>query len=652
MIDGQEKPNGTFESYHTTATGHSFDPNLPHGPNTDGVDLPYHTNIDGYVVPDTTYKDPKNRRIRVVTISAGFSGILLAYRIQNELENVELENRYPNCACDVPSHSYVYPFAPNPEWPEFYSKSESIWSYLDRICRVFDLRQYMNFNHRVSEAIWDEDAGIWRLKVDKIYKDGTIERFDATCDILLQAAGLLNNPILPKIEGYSSFNGRIIHTAQWPSDFGQNQWKGQKIVVIGAGASAVQTVPGMQPHVDELHVFIRSKTWLASAGPESHVENWSVEQREEFRLHPEKLVEEARVHEGPVNLMWASMFKASPLQDAAVTEATRKMCEYLGREDLTKGLIPSFPYGCRRVSPGIKFMKAVTKPNVFCHFTPATRITSNSVIGSDGTEVQCDTIVFATGFDTTFRPHYKLVGQDGVSLADKWKDVPEGYLGIGCPGFPNMVLLFGPAWPVFAGSVTASLTAVSTFAMKLIRKIQTDDIRSIAPRQDVTDAFNVHQQTMLHGTVWEDDCSSWYKDKNGRITAIWPGSGLHFQEVVSEPRWEDYNITYRSQHNMWAFLGRGFTQRERDPESDPAPYFKVDAIDPKWLTDSTPWQPEVVYTKESARLATAENPPESIKKDHGARVAALDAAGPDGSRAEIFAGASLVGIDDIGQKIR
>lgn len=179
-------------------------------------------------------------------------------------------------------------------------------------------------------------------------------------DVLLQASGLLNNPILPKIEGYSSFNGRIIHTAQWPSDFGEEQWKGQKVVVIGAGASSVQTVPGMQPHVDELHVFIRSKTWLASAGPESHVVSkglhtidssgtesegylvicrkivrqnplytyreglWElisrgpVEKREEFRLHPEKLVEEARLHEGPVNLMWASMFKISPLQEEAV----------------------------------------------------------------------------------------------------------------------------------------------------------------------------------------------------------------------------------------------------------------------------------------------------------------------------------------------
>lgn len=92
MITHQEKENDTFKSGQATVARYSFDPNLPHGPNTDGVDLPYHTNTDGYTVPDTTYKDPKNRRIRVVTIGAGFSGILLAYRIRNELENVEVNN--------------------------------------------------------------------------------------------------------------------------------------------------------------------------------------------------------------------------------------------------------------------------------------------------------------------------------------------------------------------------------------------------------------------------------------------------------------------------------------------------------------------------------------------------------------------------------
>jgi cation diffusion facilitator CzcD-associated flavoprotein CzcO len=81
--------------------------------------LPNHTNARGYHVPDITYKDPQNRRIRVIAIGAGFSGILIAYKFQRELTNVELaiyekngdiggtwlENRYPNCACDGKDNS-------------------------------------------------------------------------------------------------------------------------------------------------------------------------------------------------------------------------------------------------------------------------------------------------------------------------------------------------------------------------------------------------------------------------------------------------------------------------------------------------------------------------------------------------------------------
>jgi len=76
--------------------------------------IPKHTNARGYHVPDHTYKDPNNRKVKVIAIGAGFAGILIAYKFKNESTNVDLvvydkngdiggtwlENRYPNCACD------------------------------------------------------------------------------------------------------------------------------------------------------------------------------------------------------------------------------------------------------------------------------------------------------------------------------------------------------------------------------------------------------------------------------------------------------------------------------------------------------------------------------------------------------------------------
>lgn len=39
-----------------------------------------------YKIPDITLFDPKNRKIKVLTIGAGVSGILMAYNIQKECE--------------------------------------------------------------------------------------------------------------------------------------------------------------------------------------------------------------------------------------------------------------------------------------------------------------------------------------------------------------------------------------------------------------------------------------------------------------------------------------------------------------------------------------------------------------------------------------
>ncbi len=174
-------------------------------------------------------------------------------------------------------------------------------------------------------------------------------------------------------------------------------------------------------------------------------------------------------------------------------------------------------------------MRAIQEPNVDVFFTPVVKIVEDGVIGEDGTYKKADTIVCATGFDTSYRPAYRIVGENGVDLADKWKHKPEGYLGVGVPGFPNLVCaycpsvtslqaplltstaFFGPTWPVAGGSVVGSLNAVCHYAMSLMEKMQEDMIKSMSPRQDVTDSFNDHTQTLLRGMVWEDDCRSWCK---------------------------------------------------------------------------------------------------------------------------------------------
>lgn len=79
-------------------------------------------------------------------------------------------------------------------------------------------------------------------------------------------------------------------------------------------------------------------------------------------------------------------------------------------------------------------MKAIQEPNVDVHFTAVAKITEDGLVGEDGIERKVDSIVCATGFDTTYRPRFPIVGKNGVDLRDKWEICPEGYLGLGVPG--------------------------------------------------------------------------------------------------------------------------------------------------------------------------------------------------------------------------
>lgn len=39
-------------------------------------------------------------------------------------------------------------------------------------------------------------------------------------------------------------------------------------------------------------------------------------------------------------------------------------------------------------------------------------------------------------------------------------------------------------------------------------------------------------------------------NETGRVNAVYPGSSLHYIQLIEQPRYEDYNITYQNRHNQ------------------------------------------------------------------------------------------------------
>jgi cation diffusion facilitator CzcD-associated flavoprotein CzcO len=132
--------------------------------------------------------------------------------------NSWFENRYPGVACDVPSHAYTFPWAPNPEWPRLLASAKDIMEYVDMVIDRLGLAKYIHVNHQVAGCFWDDERGKWRVKVQIVEpkKDWSsteplkvLSEFEDEVDVLLHATGYFNRWNYPDIPGLGDFNGRV-----------------------------------------------------------------------------------------------------------------------------------------------------------------------------------------------------------------------------------------------------------------------------------------------------------------------------------------------------------------------------------------------------------------------------------------------------------
>lgn len=257
------------------------------------------------------------------------------------------------------------------------------------------------------------------------------------------------------------------------------------------------------------------------------------------------------------------------------------MKEKLNNAKLEEQLIPQWSVGCRRLTPGIDYLESLGKSNVKTVYGEIDRITPNGCVCDDGNEYPVDVLICATGFDTTFKPRFPLIAH-GRNLQDDWAQEPRGYFGVGAPDYPNYFMFLGPNCPIGNGPVLAAIEVQADYMLKIIDRWQTDSFKSFAPKKEAVDDFIDHKDRFMKGTVWDNECRSWYKGNNafGKVTALWPGSTLHYIEAMADVRYDDYNIEYRKGSNRYDWLGNGFSQAQMDPTCDSAYYIRSEDDSP------------------------------------------------------------------------
>lgn len=481
---------------------------------------------------------PEETTVDVCVVGTGFSGLGMAIRLEREgkrsyvvLEKAESvggtwrENTYPGCACDIPSSLYSFSFAPKPNWSRMYPAQPEIQAYLEDVATRFGVRPQIRFGQEARAFTWDERSSTWLVE--------TVQGLKVRAGAVVSGMGGLHKPAYPDLPGRDRFQGPAFHSARW--DHGV-ELAGKRVAVIGTGASAIQFVPQIQPHVARLDLYQRTPAWIMPKGDRAMAE-W---EQSAFAAAP--VVQELyrRAIWGLNEIRGLAFLK--PERIGAGEDLARKHLESQVQDPALRAkLTPSYRMGCKRVLISNDFYPAVAQPNVCLITDRIAEITETGVRAADGTHREVDVLIYATGFKPmdVLNPA-RVVGRAGRVLNEEWGAHPEAYWGLTVSGFPNFFLLMGPNTGLGHNSMVFMIESQIHYVMEALALMEQRGKRALDVRPEAQAAFVADIDKKLGQTVWSTGCMSWYLADDGKNRTIWPGFTFEYRAGTRRVAEGDY----------------------------------------------------------------------------------------------------------------
>jgi cation diffusion facilitator CzcD-associated flavoprotein CzcO len=466
-------------------------------------------------------------RAEIAIVGAGLSGLGMAKMLRAAghddfvvLERASVlggtwrDNSYPGCACDIPSILYCYRDEPKSDWTRAYAPQAEIWDYIRGVVARHRLERFIRFEHELTHAAFDSDRGRWELQIRR--PSGEIERL--TADVLISGCGFLADPSIPALPGLDGFAGTVFHSARWNHD---HALEGRRVAVIGTGASAIQFVPEIQPRVDRLTLFQRTPPWVLAHTNPGMPSAW----RDHLARRP-RLQALARAAVFCAQEALHVAFQHPRLARVVEQQGRANIRRHVADRELRARLTPDFRLGCKRILRSNAWYPALAQDNVEVVSSGIREVLADGVLDGDGVRHEADTLVFATGFHVTDPPIAERIhGRDGRLLSEAWAGSPRAHLGMSVAGFPNLFFLLGPNTGLGHNSVLLMIEA----QLGYLRTLLAHRARAGAAVVEATEQAQADSVAAVdHGTegsVWTaGGCTSWYLDRTGRNSALWPGS--------------------------------------------------------------------------------------------------------------------------------
>jgi cyclohexanone monooxygenase len=484
-------------------------------------------------------------------VGAGFAGIYMLHRLRGLGLNARvLEagggvggtwywNRYPGARCDIESMQYSYQFSDELqqewEWTERYAAQPELLRYANHVADRFGLRRDMEFDTRVTSAVWDESRQLWVIEAE----GG--KRYEAKACIM--ATGCLSSPNTPKIAGLECFAGPVYHTGSWPHE--GVDFTGRSVAVIGTGSSAIQSIPIIASQAKRLTVFQRTANYAipahnhpmpaefqkafkadyaalrakAKTMPTGVLFDFSEEKALETPAEARNREYEKRWDRGGLSFLGAYMdlLIDAKANDTAAEFVRAKIRGIVKDPAVAAALSPSNVIGCKRLCIDTGYYDTFNAPHVTLidvSREPIEAITPKGV-RAKGQEFSADDLVLATGFDamTGTLLRIDIRGRGGLGLREKWAAGPRTYLGLATAGFPNLFTITGPGSPSVLTNMLPSIEQHVEWVADCLVHMRERKVTAIEARIEAEDAWVGHVNEVA-GKTLRSTCSSWYLGAN------------------------------------------------------------------------------------------------------------------------------------------
>ncbi len=553
--------------------------------------------IDPYTT--VTARDPIVENAEVVILGGGFAGLLAgAYlkkagvqgirviEMAGDFGGVWYWNRFPGIQCDNDAYCYIpmleeLGFMPSKKFAD----GAEIFQHCRNMGKHFGLYDGALFSTQVRELHWDDSAKRWRISTDR--GDEIAARF------VVMAQGSYNRPKLPGIPGIKEFRdagGHVFHSARWDYDYtggdadgGLEKLADKRVALVGTGATGIQLVPHLGRDAKELFVFQRTPSsvderantptdpdWAAALQP-----GWQEERKRNFHNwspfvgvvfgEPDLVCDfwtelgrnlTARIagSADPTAVTIEQIMAFREEEDYKIMERLRRRIEAIVDDpDTAESLKPYYRFMCKRPCSSEQYLATFNRPNVtlvdVAESKGVERLTSRGIV-ANGIEYDVDCVIFASGFEisTEISRRYaidRIVGRDGLSLFEYWKDRYQTLHGMTSRGFPNQFFM-----GFIQGGVSANTTAMfeqqAQHIAYIIAEAQNRGATTVEPSKDGQDAWVATvRELAIDNSAFELSCTPGYYNNEGRGGAVGNGSFLGdfyspgfyaFDELIAEWR--------------------------------------------------------------------------------------------------------------------